>query len=308
MRDRVTADVNRSHVISEHAGIEWEERYPVLRPGVLYFECERLCAHLTEEGCRTNWEQATSTRPDPEQPSRFAKCRACPIGLRLHTDVNAPINWRDVRSGSECVRCSRRDMRLIAGTTCVSCWNREREGRLNKDARGNVPKTRMVLHPRRVGLVDADGNPTWRRFDAWHAGEAISRAVRQIDSAKFHDKQPGKSIWNERVRRFQYRCDKHPGEFGSLVEFHRDDGTIQYVCPVCKPGRAKGLPEARVCSGTSLSSPEFVRESMTLTGSAAHLTEHFAPTAHICDRCSHYAIEARLRSGKVECRCPMCDQ
>lgn len=306
MRDRVTADVNRSHVISEHAGIEWEERYPDLRPGVLYFECERLCAHLTEEGCRTNWEQATSTRPDPEQPSRFAKCRACPIGLRLHTDVNAPINWRDVRSGSECVRCGRRDMRLIAGTTCVSCWNRQREGRLNKDARGNVPKTRMVLHPRRVGLV-IDGKPTWQTFDAYHEGEAVSRAVRQVDGAKFHDLQPGKSVWNARIKRWQYRCDQHPGEFGTLREMVADDGSIQYVCPVCTPGRARGLPDATVTSSTSLSSPEFVRESMVLTGVAKDLTDQFAPTAHICDRCQHYAIEARLRSGRVETRCPQCD-
>lgn len=294
--------------LSRQIDVIWEERYPDLRPGVLYFECERLCAHLTEEGCRTNWEQATSTRPDPEQPSRFAKCRACPIGLHLHTDVNAPTTWRDVRSGIECVRCGRRDLRIIQTTgTCVSCWNREREGKLNKDARGNVPKTRMVLHHRRVGLVGADGKPTWHLINVYHEGEAISRAVRQFDGAKFTEKQPGNSAWNQRVGRFQYRCDKHPGEFGTLRELVADDGSIQYVCPVCTPGRAKGLPDATVTASTSLSSPEFVRESMVLTGVARDLTDQFAPTAHICDRCSHYAIEARLRSGMVETRCPMCD-
>ncbi|UVF21366.1 hypothetical protein HPT29_009670 [Microvirga terrae] len=165
----------------------------------------------------------------------------------------------------------------------------------------------IVLSARRVGVMGSDGKPAWRRFDAWHDGEAISRAVRQTDGARFHDKQPGKSVWNQRVRGFQYRCEKHPGEFGSLVERQSDDGTIQYICPVCTPGRAKGLPEARVCSATSLSSPELVRELLVQTGIASHLTEHFAPTAHVCDRCQHYAIEARLRNGRSETRCPICD-
>lgn len=292
---------------SRQIDVVWEERYPDLRPGVLYFECERLCAHLTEEGCRTNWEQATRTRPDPEQPSRFAKCRSCSIGLRMHTDVNAPTTWRDVRSGIECVRCGRRDLRLISGTTCVSCWNREREGKLGRDARGNVPKTRMVLHPHRVGLVGADGKPTWRRFDCWHDGEAISLAVRQFDGAKFTNKQPGRSVWDANGRRWTYRCDRHPGEFGTLREHQSDDGTVTYRCPVCEPGRARGLPDATVTASISLSSPEFVRELMVLTGVANDLTDQFAPTAHVCDRCHHYAIEARLRTGRVETRCPMCD-
>ncbi|MCC4746031.1 hypothetical protein [Escherichia coli] len=165
----------------------------------------------------------------------------------------------------------------------------------------------MVLHHRRVGLVGSDGKPSWRRFDCWHEGEAISRAVRQIDGAKFHDQQPGKSVWNQRVGRFQYRCTKHGSELSTLREMVADDGSIQYVCPVCTPGRAKGLPDATVTASTSLSSPEFVLESMVLTGVAKDLTDQFAPTAHICDRCQHYAIGARLRTGRVETRCPMCD-
>lgn len=308
MCDRVTADVNRSHVISGHTGIEWVEKFPDLMPGKLFFQCVRLCASLTREACHQNFTAAHEKVTD-ETPLRLMKCRGCPVGRVLHTDKDANPTWQDVRSSSECVRCGRRDLRIIQLTgTCVSCWNREREGRIGRDARGNIPQTRVVLRPRRVGMLDADGKPTWRRFDVYHEGELISRAVRQEDGVKFHDLQPGKTIWNARVKRWQYRCNQHGGELSTLVERQCDDGTVEYVCPVCSPGRAKGLPEARVCSGTSLSSPEFVRESMTLTGSAAHLTEHFAPTAHICDRCSHYAIEARLRSGKVECRCPMCDQ
>lgn len=306
MCDHVTA-VNRSHMISGHTGIEWEEKYPDLMPGKLFFHCERLCASITRESCHQNFTAAHEKVTD-ETPLRLMKCRGCPVGRGLHTDSDGPQTWQDIRSSSECVRCGRRDLRIVSSTsTCVSCWNRRRETERGFNARGKPQEVPINLYPRRVGLVGSDCKPTWRRFDAWHDGEAISRAVRQIDGARFHNKQPGKSVWNQRVRRFQYRCEKHPGEFGSLVERHSEDGAIQYVCPVCMPGSAKGLPEAHVCSATSLSSPDFVRESMVLTGAANHLTEHFAPTAHICDRCQHYAIEARLRNGRTETRCPMCD-
>jgi len=292
---------------SQQIDVVWEERYPDLRPGVLYFECERLWAHITRDSCHRNWTAAHEKVTD-ETPLRLMKCRGCPVGRTLHTDADAPATWQDVRSSSECVRCGRRDLRIITSTgTCVSCWNRRRETERGFNARGRPMETPINLHPHRVGLLGADGNPTWRKFDAWHDGEATSRAARQVDGAKFHDLQPGKSVWNHRVGHFQYRCDKHSGEFGTLRERQSDDGTVTYVCPVCRPNAAKDLPDARVMASTSLSSPEFVRESMVLTGVANHLTEHFAPTAHICDRCKHYAIEARLRTGRVETRCPMCD-
>ncbi len=298
-----TRSAKRDHTIN----IEWVEKYPDLRPGVLYFDCERLSACITRDTCHKNFTAAHEKVTD-ETPLRLLKCRGCAVGRELHTEIDAPRTWQDVRSSSGCVRCGRHDLRIIPSTgTCVSCWNRAREGKLGKDARGNTPRTLVTLSSRRVGLRDGIGNPTWRRFDAWHDGEAISRAIRQIDGASFHDQQPGKSVWNQRVGRFQYRCGKHPGEFGTLRELVADNGDTEYVCPVCKPGRARGLPEARICGATSIQSQEFVRDMLVQTENAAHLTEHFAPTAHICEKCNHYAIEARLRSGKVETRCPMCD-
>lgn len=296
------------HDHSQRIGIVWDERYPELRPGVLYFECERLSAHLTSDACRKNWIAAHEKVTD-ETPLRLMKCRHCPTGRALHTDIETPQTWQDVRSSSECVRCGRHDLRLIADTReCVSCWNRRKETERGRNARGGVLQNPVVLRQRRVGLFNDGGKPTWRRFSSWHDGEAISRAVRQVDGAKFHDHQPGISVWNRRVGKFQYRCSLHTGEFGTLRELVGSDGGVEYICPVCKPGRARGLPEAIVCSATSLSSPAFVRESLVKTDAAIHLKEHFAPTAHICDRCQHYAIEARLRNGRVECRCPLCDE
>lgn len=292
---------------SQQIEIVWEERFPDLRPGVLYFECERLSAHLTHDSCHQNWT-AAHEKVTEDTPLRLMKCRGCLVGRALHTDADDPQTWQDIRSSSECVRCGRRDLRIISTTqTCVSCWNRQRETERGRDARGNDPKTKTVLYARRVGVVDADGNATWRRFDALHEGESVSKAIRQIDGAQFHSQQPGKVVFNARTKEFQYRCTRHGGELSSLVERHCNDGSIQYVCPVCTPKSAKGLPEARVCGATSLSSAEFVRESLMFRGVGCELTEHWTPTAHVCDRCRHYAIEARLRSGRVETRCPMCD-
>lgn len=284
--------------------ITWYEKYPDLRPGVQYFDCDRLSASLTHDACRQNWI-AAHRRSTDETPLRLLKCRSCPVGRLLHTDSDAPQTWLDVRAANECLRCGRRDLRLIPSSgICVSCWNREREGRLNKDARGNIPKTRIVLSQRRVGLI-IDGKPTWRRFEAYHEGEAISRAIRQIDGAKLHDQQPGNIIWNPRVKRYQYRCNRHPGEFGTLVAHQCDDGIETYHCPVCTPQRARDLPEAHVCSSTSIQSLEYVREVMRTF--CFEPIESWKATDFVCDRCSHYALQVRTIGGKLQCRCPLCD-
>lgn len=291
---------------SQQLEIAWEERYPDLRPGVLYFECGRLCAHITNETCRQNWLQATNTRPDPEQPSRFAKCRSCPIGLHLHTDVDAPLTWRDVRAESECVRCGRRGIRIITSTgECASCFNRRRETERGRNARGRPPMFPTIMTPRRVGLV-IDGKSAWRRFDSANPAEAITRAIRQVDGAQFHDEQPGNVVWNPKLPRYQYRCQKHPGEFGTLRELVADDGSVEYICPVCAPGRAKGLPEATVTTSTSIKPFGFVSELANVID-YENVDGEWVGTEHICDRCQHYPLEVRRRNGRTESRCPMCD-
>ena len=307
MSDQITNfGVARSQSGSGHElPIEWVEKYPDLRPNVMYFECARLSAYLTKDACGKNFEAAHQKATD-ETPLRLLKCRGCNMGRSLHTDSDAPQSWVDVRNPGSCVRCGRSDLRLIpSASTCVSCFNRERESRIGKNARGRMPQTMVILSPRRVGLA-IDGKPVWRRFAAWHEVESLSRAIRQIDGAKFHPEQPGKSVWNARVGRFQYRCSLHGGELSTLVERRNDDGTTEYICPVCRPAAAKSLPEAMVTASVSFSSPGFVKELLAKLGDV-ELAEYFTPVSFICDRCSHYQIEVRKRGSRVECRCPACD-
>lgn len=302
MRDHTSSRCD--HTTAAKLGIALVEAHPDLMPGSLFFGCKRLQATITLDTCRQNWDEAHAKR-GPDDLDRRAACRSCVIGQHLHgTATHDTAEWADVRRPGECVRCARVGMRMVSASgECVSCWNRRREAERGRNARGRPPMFPHTMTPRRVGLM-VDGKPVYRRFMAHHEGEAVSRAVRQVDGAKFHSMQPSAATWNSRASRFQYRCSKHPGEFGSLRELVSADGTIQYVCPTCKPGRARGLPEANVEAATSLMPAEFV----AVVVSHCDVPEVWTPTAHICDRCEHYPIHVRRRPrGAVEARCPLCD-
>lgn len=284
--------------------IQWVEKYPDLMPGKLFFECQRLGASLTCESCHTNWLSAQKRHED--EPARADLCRRCPIGHQLHSGEDTSHKWIDFRSRSECIRCGRSGLRIIPSThECVSCWNRHRETKVNQDARGNEPLTKTILSPQRIGLL-VDGKPTWRRFNGVHLGEAINRALLYIPGATFHDEQPGISIWDPKAGKFQYRCRKHPGEFGVLREMESEDGTVEYVCPVCTPKRAKGLPDARVEATVSIHDRQFVPSMMNMV--TGEMPQDWMTTAVICGDCHQYPVKIRLRSGKIESRCPQCDE
>lgn len=291
------------HTTAARLGIELVEAHPDLMPGVLFLGCQRHKATITLDTCRRNWDEAHARR-GPDDLDRRAACRSCIIGQHLHsTAATDATEWADVRRPGECVRCARVGMRMVSTTgECVSCWNRRREAERGKNARGRPPLYPHTMAPRRVGLV-VDGKPVYRRFMAHHDGEVVSSALRQVDGAKFHNLQPGASAWNAKAGRFEYRCSKHPGEFGALRELVSGNGTVEYICPVCSPGRAAGLSVARVEAATSIMPGEFVADD------CEDAPEVWTPTAHICDRCLHYPIQVRRRPrGRVEAQCPLCDQ
>ncbi len=290
------------HTTAAKLGIELVEAHPDLMPGALFFVCQRHRATITLETCRRNWDEAHSSR-GPDDIDRRAACRSCLIGQHLHSSTSADsAEWADVRRSGECARCARVGLRLVSGTgECVSCWNRRRETERGYNARGKPLMNPIIMTSRRVGLV-VGGKPAYRRFLSWHDGEAVSRAIRQIDGVKFHSMQPGTPTWNVKSERFEYRCSKHHGEFGALRELVSGDGDVEYICPVCSPSRAKALPVARVVAPTSI----IPKELAALDYDDA--PEGWTPTAHICDRCQHYPIQVRKRPDwRTEARCPLCD-
>ena len=49
-------------------------------------------------------------------------------------------------------------MRLINGRLCVSCYNREREALIGKNAKGGRPMICDVLHTERLAVIDGSGS------------------------------------------------------------------------------------------------------------------------------------------------------
>lgn len=121
------------------------------------FDCERLHARLTAPSCAARWKKAAERLPDPA--SSLSHCRSCPIGA-AHAGVTvSPVeagadSWRNV-----CCRCLRHADRLIRDRHCVSCYNRDREARLGRNAKGGRPHLcdqlgTVTVAVRRAGAVE----------------------------------------------------------------------------------------------------------------------------------------------------------
>lgn len=147
------------------------------------FTCERLHARMTEAGCARMWTSARDRPPYPNE--QRAACVGCELGAR-HAGVDIERAREAVRAAEladRCSECGRAGLRMIGRVHCVSCYNRRREARCGRDARGRVPKFIGRYHP--VSLVVAlPGSITVRSF-AFVAGraEAILLAAREAKGA-----------------------------------------------------------------------------------------------------------------------------
>ena len=147
------------------------------------FNCERLHARMTEAGCARMWASARDKPPYPDE-SRAA-CVGCEIGARhAGEDIErAREAARAAELADRCSQCGRTGLRMIGRTTCVSCYNRRREARCGRDARGRVPKFASRYHP--VSLVVAQSGIAVARNFPIVAGraEAIVLAAKQAQGA-----------------------------------------------------------------------------------------------------------------------------
>lgn len=100
-----------------------------------YFKCEKQRCTLSVSGCASQYKKAKGGT---------SLCSGCEIGAAHAGEVliyGLPVKM--------CCRCGGTDKRLIHARTCVSCYNREREYMLGRNAKGKPP-----IHARAVRMKD----------------------------------------------------------------------------------------------------------------------------------------------------------
>ncbi len=98
------------------------------------FQCPKIPGKLTlsEVSC-ANQHKAAQTK---DWRYRLPHCIDCPIGAKnAGIEVGAPFQSKMV-----CVRCGSGSGRMVMGRLCMSCYNREREWRIGKNAKGSEPR------------------------------------------------------------------------------------------------------------------------------------------------------------------------
>lgn len=108
-----------------------------------YFKCERLRAKLSTAACSKLYQQAMS--PRGLETGQRLQCRGCPLGAS-HSGASPLVASNSRFLGQLiCSRCHENTRRLIRKSICVSCYNREREVMIGKNAKGGAP-----IHCRKV--------------------------------------------------------------------------------------------------------------------------------------------------------------
>jgi hypothetical protein len=150
-----------------------------LAPALRFFECAAYRARISTVTCRSRYDQAQAAwsrktavpgESWTDRADRLSQCRSCPTGA-CHSGKGYLVlsKWAHAR---RCARCGRGG-RIIGNRRCVSCYNRERERRTLKNARGNLP-VELLANPLRVVnvLVRVDGGAVQRVHDRDTSGLA----------------------------------------------------------------------------------------------------------------------------------------
>lgn len=141
-------------------------------PDVRMFRCERRHATLRVEACGQMWLAAN----DRGAPERLDQCRNCTIGAK-HAGVGE-ISLSPLRGMSICARCDQGATRLVRKHICVSCYNREREYLIGKNAKGSIPKMHPPLHDLSIRFRAGDVVQVLRIDKAVSTKELIIAALR----------------------------------------------------------------------------------------------------------------------------------
>lgn len=118
-------------------------------PGARYFRCLPLASTLSTDACARNWRASL----EQLDGGRLYRCMTCPVGA-VHAGETA-ASLSPLRGAKLCARCQTGSTRIISGWLCVSCYNREREFVLQRNARGKPPVGMAPLHRRALRVIEA---------------------------------------------------------------------------------------------------------------------------------------------------------
>ncbi|TCG08854.1 hypothetical protein BZM27_09390 [Paraburkholderia steynii] len=118
-----------------------------LLKGVRHFACDPYKATLSVKSCADRYEKANSDDPDVYS-DRYSACRTCAYGAAHAGRVNP--NLSKLKGMRICGRCHTGVARLIGKHLCISCYNRQREYLIGKNAKGTKPIKLAKLAPRSI--------------------------------------------------------------------------------------------------------------------------------------------------------------
>lgn len=143
-------------------------------PGQQFFRCDRYRATLSTTACAGNWRRANHDNDD----ERY-RCKSCPLGA-IHAGETA-ASMSPMMGTTICARCHRMAPRLIRGMICVSCYNREREWLIGKNAKGTKPVKLMPLGHRRIRYMAGDRPHT---LALQHTADTVELMVAALRDSK----------------------------------------------------------------------------------------------------------------------------
>ena len=266
--------------------------------GSVYFNCARLSATLSTQACASRWSTAAST----------STCSGCPIGRQHHaaTPSGAATASRARDRSRECLRCGRADgLRIIKQFgICVSCYNREREWHIGRNAKDKPPKHFEPLNNFAIATETAVGEIVHHAVEARHAAEAVGVVAMRLRSGlRLSTTRPGKTAWSAHLGRLVVACPACDHE-GLLVRTMR--GTLRHHCPACQgtpsgPDWALARPSAAVLVWPAATLVTWLQA----TGERPPV--HWTTTAFGCGNCGAGALQARSTADSgLEARCPAC--
>jgi len=119
-----------------------------------FFRCDKLSATLKTETCALKWRESQRSQGHHGGEQRSHGCMRCHIGAMHAGETQASTSA--IMGRPLCSRCHRSATRLVAKAICVSCYNRQREWVIGRNAKGTKPVKQKPLYHIRLPHLSGD--------------------------------------------------------------------------------------------------------------------------------------------------------